>query len=129
VNRRAASGRESERRGRFAETAAAWLLRLKGYRIVGRRLRPPRGSGAGEIDLVARRGRLLVFVEIKARPAPGEGLAAIGPRQRARLSRAAEWFIKYQPEYARCDVRFDAVVVAPGRWPLHLPDAWRAESF
>ncbi len=126
---RAESGRRSERRGRFAEIAAAWLLRLKGYRIVGRRLRPPRGSGAGEIDLVARRGKLLVFVEIKARPAPGEGLAAIGARQQVRLLRAAEWFIKYQPEYATCDLRFDAVVISPGRWPTHLPDAWRAERF
>ena len=129
MKNRAASGRASERRGRFAEIAAAWLLRLKGYRIVGRRLRPPRGSGAGEIDLVARRGNLLVFVEIKARPEAGGGLSAIGAAQQARLLRAAEWFIKYQPEYATCDLRFDAVVVSPGRWPVHLADAWRAERF
>ncbi len=78
---------------------------------------------------MARRGDLLVFVEIKARPDPGEGLAAIGPRQRQRLSRAALWFIKNQPEYATRDMRFDAIVVSPGRWPVHLADAWRDATF
>lgn len=126
---RAESGRNSQRRGLLAETLAAWLLRLKGYRIVGRRVRPPRGSGAGEIDIVARRGDLLVFVEIKARPDPGDGLAAIGARQRQRLLRAAEWFIKNQPDYAICGMRFDAIVVSPGRWPVHLVDAWRDAAF
>lgn len=124
---RADTGRRSQKRGVFAETVAVWLLRAKGYRIVGRRLRPPRGSGAGEIDIVARRGNRLIFVEIKARPLADDGLWAIRPQQQRRLVRAAEWFIKNQPKYATCDLRFDAIVVAPGRWPLHLADAWRAE--
>ncbi len=116
------------RRGLAAEALAAWALRFKGWRIVGRRVKPPRGSGAGEIDLVARRGRVLAFVEIKARPSEAEGLFAIAPRQQRRLLRAAEWFIKCHPEFSGHDLRFDAMVVCPGRWPRHHPDAWRAET-
>ncbi len=112
---RAETGRANQKRGRFAETVAVWLLRAKGYRIIGRRLCPPRGSSAGEIDVVARRGRILAFVEIKARPDVAGGLWAIRPRQQRRLVRAAEWFIKNQPKYATCDMRFDAIVIAPGR--------------
>lgn len=123
---RADSGRRSERRGLRAETLAAWALRLKGYRVVARRVRPPRGSGAGEIDLVVKRGRVVAFVEIKARPDAETGLLAIMPHQQRRLLRGAEWFIKSHPVYAGCDLRLDAVVVRPGRWPLHLVDAWRA---
>jgi putative endonuclease len=125
---RAATGLAGYRRGLAAERLAAWALRFKGWRIVARRVRPPRGSGAGEIDLVARRRKVLAFVEIKARPSAAEGLFAIDPRQRRRLLRAAEWFIKCHPEYSGHDLRFDAVVVSPGRWPRHLPDAWRAET-
>ncbi|WP_337996365.1 YraN family protein [Oleispirillum naphthae] len=124
---RAAAGRAGYARGKWAETLAAWLLRAKGYRILGRRVAPPRGSGAGEIDIVARRGRTLAFVEIKARPSAEEGLFAVSPQQQRRLLRAAAWFTKNQPRHAMCDIRFDVVVVAPGRWPLHLPDAWRGD--
>jgi len=124
---RAAAGRAGYARGKWAETLAAWLLRAKGYRILDRRVAPPRGSGAGEIDIVARRGRTLAFVEIKARPSPEEGLLAVSQQQQRRLLRAAVWYTKTQPRHAMCDIRFDVVVVAPGRWPLHLPDAWRGD--
>lgn len=124
---RAETGRLSERRGLRAETLAAWALRLKGYRVVARRVRPPRGSGAGEIDLVVRRGGVVAFVEIKARPSYEAGLYAILPQQQRRLMRAAEWFIKSHPGLSGCAFRFDAVVVCPRCWPVHLPDAWRAD--
>lgn len=124
---RAETGRLSERRGLRAEIFAAWALRLKGYRVLARRVRPPRGSGAGEIDLVVRRGDIVAFVEIKARPSHAAGLYAILPQQQRRLMRAAEWFIKSHPGLSGCGLRFDAVVVRPRRWPVHLPDAWRAD--
>lgn len=125
---RADSGRASERRGHRAEALAAWALRLKGYRVVAYRVPGPRGSGVGEIDLVVRRGNVLAFVEVKARPSHEAGLWAILPQQQRRLMRAAEWFIKSHPGYGSFDMRFDAVVVRPRRWPTHLPDAWRPES-
>ncbi|MCW5770731.1 MAG: YraN family protein [Rhodospirillaceae bacterium] len=100
---------------------AAWFLRLKGFRVVARDLRLP----GGEIDLVLRRGRLLVLVEIKARTGADRIEEAIGERQWRRIAAAAEQFCARRPAYAALDRRFDAVFLARGRWPRHLADAWR----
>lgn len=110
----------AERRGRRGETLAAWWLRLRGYRIVARRLRTPRG----EIDLIARRGRCVVFVEVKTRDTEQELDFAIDERRLARVAAAAE---ALAPRYARDgeDVRIDVVLIAPGRWPRHLENVWR----
>lgn len=75
--------------GRWAEHAAALFLRFKGYRILARRYKTP----VGEIDLVAERGRTLAFVEVKWRPTARAALEAIPPRQRDRVSRAANWYL------------------------------------
>ena len=107
--------------GRFAESLAAWSLRLRGYRILARRFKTP----LGEIDLVARRGRLLAFVEVKARTDLEQALAALSPRQRQRTARAAEVFLMRHPDYAEHTLRFDLVAVRPWRMPRHLIDAWR----
>ncbi len=116
----------AEGRGRVAETRAAWLLRLKGYSIVARRFRPAKAVGLGEIDLVARRGRMLAFVEVKARATDADALLAISAQQQHRLLRAAEHFLKVRPVYAGWPMRFDAVVLERDRfWPRHVPDAWR----
>lgn len=113
--------RRAYRFGLSAEMAAAWWLRLKGYRILARRFSVP----AGEIDLIAKRGGVVCFVEVKARKDPSQGLAAITPRQARRIARAAEAFLQGRPDLAACDIRFDAVVVTGLRPPTHLPDAWR----
>lgn len=113
--------RAAYRRGRSAEQAAAWWLRLKGFSILERGFRVPQG----EIDLVARRGDLLVFVEVKRRDALDDAAAAIGPRQRERIHRAAEAFLQRHPAMGRCRLRFDAVLLGRGRLPRHLADAWR----
>lgn len=110
----------AERLGRRAEALAGLLLRLKGYRIVARRLKTP----VGEIDLAARRGRVLAVVEVKARAGHAEGAAAVDARSRARLARAAEWLCAGRPDLAGLDIRFDVVTVARGR-PRHIVDAWR----
>jgi putative endonuclease len=110
-----------ERDGRLAETAAALWLMLKGYRILARRWRSP----AGEIDLIARRGGTIAFIEVKRR-ATAEGAAeAITPRQRDRIARAAAAFLAARPALSGLDARFDAVLIAPRRIPRHLRDAWR----
>jgi len=115
--------RRRETRGRGAESRAAWALRLKGYRILARRLRGP----AGEIDLLVRRGALIVAVEVKARPAFEAGMAAVSSQQRRRIGRSlAFWLAQHDPT-GRCRVRFDVVVVVPWRWPRHVADAWRPE--
>ncbi|MBX3492488.1 MAG: YraN family protein [Parvibaculum sp.] len=108
-----------------AETIAALWLRLKGYRILARRLK----TRAGEIDMVARRGRVLAVVEVKASAqaamAGERAVEALLPRQQQRLARAAMHLLAMRPALAGLDLRFDLVLVAPRRLPRHLPDAWR----
>ncbi len=112
----------AERRGRGGETLAALLLRLKGYRILGRRVR----THMGEIDLVARSPRgILCFVEVKARPDMAGAIESIAERQRARIARAANAFVAGKPQLARAPMRFDVVTVAPRALPRHIRDAWR----
>jgi putative endonuclease len=113
--------RRHERGGRLAEAAATWLLRLQGYRILARRYATP----VGEIDLVARRGTLLVFVEVKRRASLADALAALLPIQQTRIARAAGAFLQRRPDLSDCAVRFDLVSVTPWRVPRHVADAWR----
>jgi putative endonuclease len=113
--------KDAERRGRRGEMLAALLLRCKGYRILGRRVK----TRAGEIDLVAQSpSGIVCFVEVKARPDQGLAAEAVSLRQRARIVRAAELFLAGRPE----TVRFDVITVVPGRFPSHLRDAWRADA-
>ncbi|MBM3583976.1 MAG: YraN family protein [Alphaproteobacteria bacterium] len=110
----------AEARGRRGERLAALRLGLAGYTILARREKNP----FGEIDLIARRGRVVVFVEVKAHAAVGPN-GPVGARQQARIARAAEAFLARRRDLAGLDVRFDLVVVAPWRWPRHVMDAWR----
>ncbi len=111
----------ARRFGRRAEWLAAWYLRLKGYRVLGVNLRLP----SGEIDLIARRGRVIAFIEIKARSAQAGLEEAVTARQWQRVARAAEQFVARRPRYAGLDRRFDAIFLARGRRPVHIADAWR----
>ncbi len=120
--------RAAYRRGAWAETVAAWWLRLKGYRVVGRHVTARRGTGLGEIDIVVRRGGVLAFVEVKARGDAGLAAAAISPTQRRRIERAARGYVANRPDLDGCVIRFDAVLVSPWRPPRHLADAWRTDS-
>lgn len=107
-------------RGKRGETLAVWRLRLSGWRIVARNLRLPQG----EIDVIARRGRVLAFIEVKTRADPAQAAEAILVRQRQRIARAAQAFLARRPDLAELDIRFDAVLVAP--WPRHVANAWDA---
>ncbi len=116
--------RSAERYGRYAETAAAILLMLKGYRILDRRFR----SHGGEIDLVVRRGRLIAFVEVKLRPTRDAALAGISAAGRTRIVAAATAWTARHGEAAGCDYRFDVVACAPWRWPHHVSGAFDAAA-
>lgn len=109
------------RHGRTAETVAAVFLRLCGWRILARNWR----STAGEIDIIARRRRILAFVEVKTRDELGAAGEAIGARQRDRIQRAASLYLARHPALANLDARFDAILILPWRRPIHLRDAWR----
>ena len=115
---------QAETAGRRAEWLALAFLRLKGYRLVAQRFRCPQG----EIDLIVHRGRTLVFVEVKRRAALDTAAASIGLRQQARIVAAAGAFLQRNPGQAKPDTRFDAVLIAPGRWPAHVVDAFRSDE-
>lgn len=106
--------------GISAESRAAAFLIAKGFRILARRWRSP----LGEIDIVARRRQLLVFAEVKARASLDEAAESVNERQRRRIAAAAEIWLAANPDKTVLDIRFDAILVAPGRIPRHVPAAF-----
>ena len=112
--------RRSERKGRRAEVLAALALLLKGYRIVSLRYRTP----VGEIDIVAHKGDLIAFVEVKARRDLASGIDAVSYPAQRRIAAAGELFISRQRDSAHLSWRHDIVVVSPWRWPVHIEDAF-----
>ena len=110
----------AERRGRRGEGWAALYLRLHGWRIVARRLKTPRG----EIDLVARRGSTVAFIEVKWR-ATGEGLDTAIDVYRLRRVAAATEAVAHRYARSGDTIRIDALLLAPGRWPRHIVNAWQ----
>lgn len=111
--------RARERRGHLSEYVAAALLMAKGYRILARRFQ----TTNGEIDLVACRRRHIAFVEVKRRPTFAACEAAITPRQRHRIRRAADLWLARNARFRNHDITFDLIFVARRSWPRHLPDA------
>jgi putative endonuclease len=110
------------RLGISAESRAAAYLIAKGFRILARRWRSP----VGEIDIIAARRHLLIFVEVKARDKFDDAAWSVTDRQRARIVAAAEVWLARQGDHPFQDMRFDAVLVAPGRIPRHIPAAFDA---
>jgi len=117
--------RKAETHGRRSETLAAVLLAFKFYRVLGRRVK----THAGELDLIAMTpSGILCFVEVKARGSELDAAEAVTDRQRARIARAAALYLGARPSLRHKGVRFDAILVTPRRWPLHVKDAWRPDS-
>jgi putative endonuclease len=115
VNREAA-----EKRGRGAETLACWWLRLRGWHVLARRARVP----GGEVDIVARRGRTLAFIEVKARSTEEAAAMSLDAWRLRRVVAAAE---RLAPHYQKPDddVRIDAIFIVPRRLPRHVPNIWQ----
>ena len=112
------------RLGISAESRAAAYLIAKGFRILARRWRSP----VGEIDIIARRRTLLVFVEVKARASLDDAAWSVSERQRARIIAAAEAWLARNADDRITDIRFDAMLVAPGRIPRHIAAAFDASK-
>ncbi|GAB1580676.1 YraN family protein [Phyllobacterium phragmitis] len=109
-------------RGHSAEWLASLALMLKGFRIVARRYK----TRLGEIDLIARRGRLVLIVEVKARSSLEAAMEAVNHTSMHRIEAAADLWLARQPDRARLFLRFDLVAVLPWRWPRHVPAAFTA---
>ncbi|MCW8914219.1 MAG: YraN family protein [Magnetovibrio sp.] len=107
--------------GRWAESLAALHLRLRGYRILARNYKTP----VGELDVVAKRGRVICFVEVKARPIQAQALEAVSSKQCGRIQRAAELFLIHHPSLQVFDIRFDVALVSGLLQFKHVRDAWR----
>lgn len=118
---RSLRGALARRSGRRGEVWAAVVLMLKGYRILGFRLKTP----AAEIDLLAIRGRTLAVVEVKRRADLLAALEAVSFDQRERLRRAGAAIAGQRPALMGAAVRLDLMALAPGRLPMHIPDAWK----
>ncbi|MBU6476223.1 MAG: YraN family protein [Alphaproteobacteria bacterium] len=110
----------SHSKGLFAEFKARSYLRSKGCRILEKRFKTP----VGEIDLVVLDGKALVFVEVKLRKTKEAAAEAIDKKNQMRVRNAAELYLQQHPEYNDCEMRFDALILAPGAWPEHIPDAF-----
>lgn len=111
--------RTAESAGRRGERLAAWWLRLKGWRILDHRVRTP----AGEVDLIAQKGKLIAFVEVKARSSAAELDFAIDQRRLARVAAAAELLMRHYATAGE-DIRVDVILLAPGAAPRHIENAW-----
>lgn len=114
--------RQAEEAGRRAERMAAWWLRLKGWRILATRVRTP----FGEVDLVARRGKMVAFVEVKQRASAAELDSAIDHYRLQRVAAATEALL---PRFVRAgqDARIDVILLAPRRLPRHLTHVWQGD--
>lgn len=115
-----AARRRAEKSGRRSEWLAALWLQMKGYSILAMRVKTP----SGEIDIVARRGKLIAFVEVKARADADTAVLAVTAKAQRRICAAARMFLARRHGLADCQVRYDIIAVAG--WRIrHIASAWR----
>jgi putative endonuclease len=112
--------KQAEKNGRRAETLAQWWLRLKGFGIITQRVKTPKG----EIDIIARRGRLVVFVEVKMRNDFDKAIEAVTGRQTKRIVAAAQYWRGQQKNLTDVDCRFDIILVKPYLLLKHIKNAF-----
>ncbi len=119
------ASKNSYKTGRLAECIARFFLLLKGYRLVRKNYVVGRGTGAGEIDLIVKKGTTLVFVEVKKRKTYQEALEAITLQHQIRIVKTSAVFLKNYPRYQNDMIRYDAVVFRDKSiWPRHIQNAW-----
>ena len=110
--------------GHLAESMAQWFMRLHGYRIVAQNVITGKGTHSGEVDFIARRGKILVFVEVKKRSSLDKAAYAIKPTQQQRIRNGAAVFLKKNPQFNDFDIRFDAILVTFPCSIKHIENAW-----
>ncbi len=110
--------------GKLAEFLAKMLMRCKGCRIICGNYVTGKGTHAGEIDFIATKGNLIVFVEVKKRQNLEKAAYAISEQQKKRIINGAQAFLSKHPQYANHDIRFDAILVKLPLSIKHIPNAW-----
>ena len=113
--------KRAQKHGRWAEGLARLYLMAHGHRILAANYK----TKVGEIDLIAKRGNVISFVEVKARPTRAGAAEAVTQRQQSRIQRAAEYFLTSKPHLQTCDIRFDVALVTGTFRVEVLRDAWR----
>jgi len=108
--------RQAYKKGHKGEYLANWALRLKGYRIVASRFK----TKSGEVDIIARRGKLILMVEVKARSTLEQAMDAVSTTALRRIEAAGDEWLAKQADYAKLSVRYDLMAVLPRRWPIHV---------
>lgn len=111
-------GRQSWRKGLLAEYLALIFLKLKGYKILGRRLKTP----VGEIDILCQKNKTLIVVEVKYRSTIEAAAHSISRRQMERLSKTVQWIMG--SKYSMMKIRFDVLFITPYKIPKHLKNVW-----
>ena len=112
--------RRALRRGGFSEYLAALSLILRGYRILAMRYRVK----AGEIDIIAKKGDLVSFIEVKARRTTDEAVFAVNGLTQSRIRNASLYWLKTQKDAGQLSLSYDIIAVRPWRWPEHFRDAY-----
>nr|WP_272213895.1 YraN family protein [Marinicella sp. W31]MDC2879843.1 YraN family protein [Marinicella sp. W31] len=120
MERETETRRKAERRGRRAESLAVLYLRLQGYRILATRFK----CHAGEIDIIARKSALAVFVEVKARKSEQIAIDAVTATAQRRIRAASDVWLARQAEAHLISQRYDILACLPFRLPRHFPDAF-----
>jgi len=121
MNRPKKTKKVYEKAGRRAETLACWYLRAKGYQILSRRYK----TKQGEIDIIARKGDTVVFVEVKQRATREAAEASLTDKAQTRITKTAHQFYARSPALQEMGMRFDVIFVI-GKWRVqHIVDAWR----
>ncbi len=108
--------RKTELKGYFGEFVATILLWCKGYRILKHRYE----LRGGEIDIIAKRGNKISFIEVKTRKSEEKCQIAITPQQLYRIRNASQFFLKNHPKYLNCDFSYDVILVADWSFPQHI---------
>lgn len=118
--KKSSNAKKAHTKGLFAEMAASFFLKLKGYRLLEKRFISP----FGEIDLILQHQDTLIFTEVKARRTTDDAAEAITPRQQHRIRQAALFYLARQGLSLDQSMRFDAVLITPFKAPVHIMDAF-----
>ncbi len=111
--------------GKFAEFIARMYMRCKGYHIIEKNYITGKGTTAGEIDFIAKKYNLVIFVEVKKRQSIEKAAYAISSTQKKRILRGAGAYLKTKPQLQNCDIRFDAILFTPPYYIKHIQNAWQ----